>query len=113
ARVFMAGSFSESVEAVALVLVAGPADVGDLDPAGAGAVELVLRAALHEEQRAGVGPDDVEGTRADAAMVVERRGLRHVERLLRDAAGAGGDPGAQLQRDRAVALLVVGPGHEE
>ena len=42
------------VQAVALGSVAGPADVGELHPAGAGAVELVLRVALHEQQRAGV-----------------------------------------------------------
>ena len=82
-----------------------------LHPAGARAVELVLRAALHQQQRTGVRADEVEGARADAGMVVERRGLRHAERLLRDAAGADRDLRAQLQRHAAVALLVVGPRH--
>ena len=46
-------------------------------------------------------------------MIVERRRLRHAELLRRDAAGAHRDLGAQLQRHRAVALLVIGPGHPQ
>ena len=47
-------SFSEAVQAVALAAVAGTADVGELDPARAGPVELVLRVALHQKQRTGL-----------------------------------------------------------
>src|SRR5436853_5509623 len=44
-------SFGEAVEAVALALVAGAADVGELHPARSRRVEIVLRAALDQKQR--------------------------------------------------------------
>src|SRR6185503_12505540 len=72
-RAANACSSSEPIKAVTLRAIAGPADVGELDPAGARPVELVLRAALHQQQRTGVRPHDVEGLAADAAMVVECR----------------------------------------
>src|SRR5882762_2264947 len=106
-------SFDEAVEAVALTPVARAADVGELYPARSRRVELLLRAALDEKQRARLGLQHVERAQAQAGMVVERRRLRHAELLRRDAAGARRDPGAQLERHRAVALLVVGPGHPQ
>src|SRR5258706_16428622 len=63
-----------SIETVALVVVARAADVGELPPAGARHVELLLlRTALDEQQPAGVGLERLERSRADVAMVVERR----------------------------------------
>src|SRR5207237_2322008 len=107
----------EAVEAVALGAVAGTPDIGELGPAhrprGGGRVEFVLRAALDEHQRTGGGLHHVEWLRADAAMVVERRGLRYAERALREALGADGQLALQLQRHRAVALLVVDPRHPQ
>src|SRR5204862_4179716 len=106
-------SFDEVIEAVALALVAGAADVGELYPARSRRVELLPRAALDEEQRARLGLQQVERARPQAGMVVERRRLRHAELLRRDEAGAQRELGAQLQRQREVALLEVGPGHPQ
>src|SRR5207302_6817714 len=85
----------EAVEAVALALVAGAADLGELHPARPRRVELVLRAALDEKQRTRLRLKPVERARPQAAMVLERRRLRHAELLRRDAAGAHRDLGAQ------------------
>src|SRR5207249_8973377 len=115
-RIRWAGSSSllQAVEPVALGTVAGPIDLGELDPARAGGrrggVALLLRRALDEQQRTGSGSCGIEGLRADAAMVVERRGLRYAERALGDAARARRQLALELQRDAAVALLIVDPG---
>src|SRR5262249_12376814 len=106
-------SFPEAVEAEALVLVARAADVGELGPAGAGRVELVLRVSLHEQKRALPRFAEVERARLNVAIVVERGALRHAQALLRNAGRADGDLRAQLQRDRTIALLVVGPRHPQ
>src|SRR5262249_44826501 len=100
-------SFLKTVEAEALVLVAGTADVRELGPSGAGRVELVLRAALHEVQRALPGFPEIERAWLDVPIVVERGALGHAQIALRHAARSDRDLRAQLQRDRAVALLVV------
>src|SRR5438105_283620 len=100
----------EPVEPIAFGTVAGTGEVSKLHPAaardGGRGVELALRRALHEHQRASGRPQRVIASRADAAMVVERRGLRHTNAATADAARVRRHPTAQLERHAAVALLV-------
>src|SRR5438309_943515 len=98
--------FLQPVEALGLVAVARTADVGDFDPGVARIVDIAARIALDDQQRACPGIERVVRPRADAGVVMQRRGLRHAERLGGDAAAIERNLAGEVHGDRAVALLI-------